>query len=281
LTSIEAEQEEPEAPEWLRQEMDEALEEVVEPEPEARQELAAGEVEAESAMDIHEVEEPTLEEEPLKLDSELAGIFEEEADIEESEPAEPVFEFEEMPEIEEWSESASTTGALDPTVVDEATQEDLAWIDSLGEVDPDSWLEAEVEATSPELATPEVSRDSGQKIEQDVSGQEIMDIEAEAGEVPEVETIELLGEVDGVLNTEHLQAARGAIAAGNLDTALNEFGTLLQQGEGLPYLIAELQTSISNYGEQPRLQRLLGDAYVQNGQLKKAIEVYRQALDNL
>jgi tetratricopeptide (TPR) repeat protein len=106
-------------------------------------------------------------------------------------------------------------------------------------------------------------------------------LEEETFEGLEIDTGVLLGEVDGVLDNQHLQAARGAIAAGNLDAALNQFGALLQQGEGLPYLIAELHTSISNYGEQPRLQRLLGDAYVQNGQIKKAIEVYRQALDNL
>lgn len=281
LTTIDSELEEPEAPEWLRLEMDEALQDVADTEPEAAEELVIEEVEAESAMDIHEVEVPSLEEEPLKLDSELAGIFEEEAVLEEPDSTEPVFDFEDIPEIEDWSESANSTGALDPSVVDEATQDDLAWMDTLGEVDPDSWLEAEVEATSPDLIIPEISPDSGQAIEPEVLDQESPELEAEAFEEPVVDSMALLGDVDGVLDAQHLQAARGAIAAGNLDAALDKFGELLRQGEGLPYLIAELQTSISSYGEQPRLQRLLGDTYVQNGQLKKAIEVYRQALDNL
>lgn len=280
LTTVDSELEEPEAPEWLREEMDEALQEVVETEPEATEELAIEEVEAESAMDFHEVEIPTLEEEPLKLDSELAEIFEDEG-LTEPDSTEPVFDFQDIPEMEDWSESAPSTGALDPSVVDEATQEDLAWMETLGEVDPDSWLEAEVEATSPDLIIPEIPSDSGQAIEPDVPDQGSLKPETEGLQESVVDSVELLSDVDGILDAQHLQVARGAIAAGNLDTALNELGVLLRQGEGLPYLIAEIQTSISSYGEQPRLQRLLGDAYVQNGQLKKAIEVYRQALDNL
>lgn len=281
LTTIDSELEEPEAPEWLRQEMDEALKDVVDTELEDAEELAVEGVGVDSAMDIQESELPTLEKEPSVPDSELAGIFDEEDVIEEPDLTEPVFEFEDIPEIEDWSESAVSTGALDPSVVDEATQDDLAWMDTLGAVDPDSWLAAEAEATSPDLIIPEITPDSDQAIEPGVPDRESLEFGAEALEEPIVDSAELLGEVDGVLNAHHLQAARGAIAAGNLDTALNEYGALLQQGEGLPYLIAELQTSISNYGEQPRLQRLLGDAYVQNGQLKKAIDVYRQALDNL
>ena len=56
---------------------------------------------------------------------------------------------------------------------------------------------------------------------------------------------------------------------------------MMEQEEGLVYLISELESSIEHYGQQPVIQRLLGDAYYQNGQLRKAVEVYRQALDNI
>jgi cytochrome c-type biogenesis protein CcmH/NrfG len=55
----------------------------------------------------------------------------------------------------------------------------------------------------------------------------------------------------------------------------------LQSGQGIPLVIADLETASTRHTNIAPLQRLLGDAYMQNGQLQKAIDTYRQALDNL
>jgi cytochrome c-type biogenesis protein CcmH/NrfG len=66
-----------------------------------------------------------------------------------------------------------------------------------------------------------------------------------------------------------------------MSTALENYKSLLDAGQDVPLLIAELETETGKHGTNAGLQRLLGDAYMQNGQLQKAIDTYRQALDNL
>ena len=165
------------------------------------------------------------------------------------------------------------------------SENDLAWLETLGTVDADSWLEAEAEASVPDLVVPDAKPDI--KLEEvETPGQEDREpaiaAESDVIPVPPDEAAILFADFDDtILDRQHLEAARSAIKSGNLENALDEYTALLQQDEGLPYLIADLESSVENYGQQPKLQRLLGDAYVRNGQLKKAVEVYRQALDNL
>jgi cytochrome c-type biogenesis protein CcmH/NrfG len=45
-------------------------------------------------------------------------------------------------------------------------------------------------------------------------------------------------------------------------------------------LIGDLETAVAGQ-RQPLLQRVLGDAYMRNGQLQKALDTYRDALDRL
>jgi hypothetical protein len=95
----------------------------------------------------------------------------------------------------------------------------------------------------------------------------------------EIEVAE--GEGVGELNQEHLSAARAALENGDFREATVAYDALLKSGEGLPFLIAELESATAGHSEEPHLYRVLGDAYVQNGQLHKALEVYRTALDRL
>jgi tetratricopeptide (TPR) repeat protein len=139
----------------------------------------------------------------------------------------------------------------------------------LGKVDAASWLEAEAEASSPDLVVLEAAADMDSALDRAVE----IEIEEEANV--------LFGDAESILDSEYLNSARQAMESGELDSALEAYSHLLDKGEGLPYLIAELEYSIDSYGQQPLLQRLLGDTYVRNGQLKKAVEVYRQALDNI
>lgn len=80
---------------------------------------------------------------------------------------------------------------------------------------------------------------------------------------------------------EQLAQARERLASGDVDSALGAYQTLVEEGEGLNTLIADLETAALQYTNQPMVRRLLGDAYMRNGQLHKALETYRLALDQL
>ena len=85
----------------------------------------------------------------------------------------------------------------------------------------------------------------------------------------------------GPLDKAVLESARTALEIGDYETALDNYKSLLDSAQNLPMLIAELETETVKHTTIAGLQRLLGDAYMQNGQLQKAIDTYRQALDNL
>ncbi len=164
----------------------------------------------------------------------------------------------------EFSESESEFDESEPQP---QAEDELGWLETLGTVDADSWIKAEAEASSPEL----------------IVSEPVTDLDSASAGVAEIdrEANILFGDAESVLDSEYLKSARLALENGEVDSALEAYNHLLDQSEGLPYLIAELEYSIDSYGQQPLLQRLLGDTYVRNGQLKKAVEVYRQALDNI
>jgi tetratricopeptide (TPR) repeat protein len=74
--------------------------------------------------------------------------------------------------------------------------------------------------------------------------------------------------------------ARQALAKGQYDQAMDRYRSLVEEGQGLGALIADLETATEEH-RQPLLRRLLGDAYMRNGQLQRALETYRIALDDL
>ena len=78
-----------------------------------------------------------------------------------------------------------------------------------------------------------------------------------------------------------LSQARQALAQGNYDLAMSQYRGMIEGGQGLSTLIADLESATDEYTQQPRLRRILGDAYMRNGQLQRALEVYRIALDEL
>ena len=83
------------------------------------------------------------------------------------------------------------------------------------------------------------------------------------------------------LNAGILQAARQAVDEGDFATATNNYTELVEAGEDLPMLVTDLQFAISRHRRQPLLHRVLGDAYVQQGELQKALDVYRDVLNQL
>jgi tetratricopeptide (TPR) repeat protein len=158
--------------------------------------------------------------------------------------------------------------------IGESSQTDLDWLDSFEETGGDNWLAAEEAVSSsvmqslPPAAEPEPVVFEPQEPEVD----EVEPYEEELP-TPVAQT--------GPLDQNQLESARTAVEIGDMNSALEKYKSLLDAGQDLPLLIAELETEAGKHGTNAGLQRLLGDAYMQNGQLQKAIDTYRQALDNL
>jgi len=240
-----------EAPGWLEQELSEADEEL---QPEKEVILAAPMEESEVVDSIILAPESQLvleSEEPFSVPAEPEGLPEQEV-IDDSQL-----------EVQE---------TLTP---EQPAEEDLAWLETLGSVDADSWLEAEAEASAGQLEVPDITHESPPDFEESGEKEPVQEL----AKTSEEEVLELLPH--DALDQQRLETARNAMETGDLNVAIDEYTSLLDQGEGLPYLIAELETSIEQHGQDPLMQRLLGDVYVRNGQLKKAVEVYREALDNI
>lgn len=83
------------------------------------------------------------------------------------------------------------------------------------------------------------------------------------------------------LDDKKLTAARQAVESGTFDEALDAYQTLVDAGGGMMALIADLETVVVGHPKQPLFRHLLGDAYMRNGQLQKALDTYRVALDQI
>jgi tetratricopeptide (TPR) repeat protein len=77
------------------------------------------------------------------------------------------------------------------------------------------------------------------------------------------------------------EEAQTALRDGNVDEAVTKYRLILDSKENLPDLIADLESAIDQYESQPSLKRILGEAYTENGQLQKALETYRKALEDI
>jgi tetratricopeptide (TPR) repeat protein len=153
--------------------------------------------------------------------------------------------------------------ALEP----EAPEEDLAWLETLGAVDAQKWLEAEAAGSKEEaVAVSEPAADEGQA--------------GDDGVLPEEPTV-LFGISPKGPGSEALAEARQEMEDGHFDTSLTKYAALVEDGQFLAFLIDDLEAVSDQRGPEPGLQRVLGDAYARNGQLRKALESYREALANL
>jgi hypothetical protein len=78
-----------------------------------------------------------------------------------------------------------------------------------------------------------------------------------------------------------LGLSRQRLAAGDFDAAADSLGHLIHGGHLLPEVIAELEGATFNNPGAITLFRTLGDAYMRDNQLQKALDAYRQALAQL
>jgi tetratricopeptide (TPR) repeat protein len=163
------------------------------------------------------------------------------------------------------------------------------WLDALPEPDLEGWLAAEEAATlsGPVAAEPEPRpKDTGGL---GATGRSTRRGTGPLKSPPVAETPEIedelflpdfeLGLSSVHLNEEQLRGAREAMRQGNFNEAIQEYGGLVEVGEGLNTLIADLEMAANRHTDQPLIQRMLGDAYMRNGQLQKALDTYRHALD--
>ncbi|MCI0648500.1 MAG: tetratricopeptide repeat protein [Chloroflexi bacterium] len=295
LISVESAGGEVEMPDWVAQEMAQAPPEAfISPGEEAPEmEIAA---EAGDFTWPAGVEETVIAE-PLTLE-ELAPALEEtllpEATAGPVEVEAPALEESSLLEVDsalpDWL-SFEPTGA--------ARAGEIDWLDEFAESDVDSWLAAE-EIISLELPKtgelpPEVV--SGEpaiavEVEPEMAGPEMAEPEmaepflAAAGEeevasIAEARPEPALRAAGAPGRQQQLEAAHRALEYGNYQEAVEAYSTLLSSGQSLPLLIADLEGAVAVHGRQATLRRLLGDAYMRNGQLQKALDSYRQALDQI
>jgi len=79
---------------------------------------------------------------------------------------------------------------------------------------------------------------------------------------------------------ETLESARLALSSGDLDKATKIYQDLLESGEGGSDLITDLESAVEEQPNSADLTRLLGDAYMQDGQMQKALRTYRKGFDH-
>ncbi|MEZ4592344.1 MAG: hypothetical protein R3D55_14550, partial [Chloroflexota bacterium] len=150
------------------------------------------------------------------------------------------------------------------------------WLRSLPDVDMDSWLSAEAEATAIEPIEEVKLPDTGPlRSAPSVPPKPLP--EDDLLFEPVVEPSSGAYSVDA----NKLQVAQNALANGRIQDALAQFKQLVAEGSGMMAVIAELEQAADAHPQVPALFQVLGDAYMRNGQLQKALASYRSALNQM
>lgn len=246
-----------ELPEWLQEPaLSLAEQQITEPPEWMRQppaEVAKARVEEESTAEAPgDVEEPAV---PYWLLE--PGLEEPEAAIEEPVDVAPASLAEEMEEPE-WEREAAGAATEEPRGVD-------------------SDRPAPEEALVPLADAILSATESGEALAPDAE--------------PAISEAEKLATPDSVLpqrlasspedSAERLAQARALRADGNLDQALDTYSELVTAGQDLEIVVEELEDIVQSSPVKARAGRVLGDAYMRQNKLTKALEAYRQALDSL
>ncbi|MBK8906105.1 MAG: hypothetical protein IPM53_33310 [Anaerolineaceae bacterium] len=152
---------------------------------------------------------------------------------------------------------------------------ETGWLRALPDVDMETWMAAEEEATLAGPAEEAELPDTGP-----LQGPSLPP-------VPEVLEDDLFEPVlepsTGAYSVDEarLTAAREALGGGRLAEAITQFKELVAEGSGMMTIIAELEQAAGAHPRTPALSQVLGDAYMRNGQLQKALASYRTALDQM
>lgn len=158
---------------------------------------------------------------------------------------------------------------------DESIISETGWLRALPDVDMETWLAAEEEATLvgpvEEIELPDTGPlrspappPTPEPLD-DVLFEPVLEPSTGAYSVDEARLI----------------VARAALRDGRLAEALTQFKELVAEGTGMMTIIAELEQATDAHPRTPALSQVLGDAYMRNGQLQKALASYRTALDQM
>ncbi len=220
---------------------------------------------------------PTVSEQPEEIDApDLIIEAGEQAETAVSE----VDEFPDDEDVEEMLPSWLEADADDDVAMPGQTD----WLTELPEPDVTGWLAAEAEVSGTGSEGTGLLPETGPLFESVVSDTSPLEPEPAfelEDELPLFSDTDELSSSKFQIDEEQLDAARSSLSAGEVVAALSAYRELVSRGDGLMMLINELETVATGYPEQRELRRLLGDAYMRNGQLQKALSTYREALDQL
>ena len=209
------------------------------------------------------------------------------------EGGEPDLEF--LNELEETA--ASFTGQLDENVVNVEDDVDIDselpdwlgdesgrrvpgqtdWLRALPDVDVDTWLSAEEEATMSGTTDDIILPDTGPITAPRQTGP----TEEELVEDDLFEPVLEPSTGAYSVNEAKLDSAQQALGENRVGEAITQFKELVAEGTGMMTIIAELEQAVEAHPEASALFQVLGDAYMRNGQLQKALASYRSALDQM
>jgi tetratricopeptide (TPR) repeat protein len=80
---------------------------------------------------------------------------------------------------------------------------------------------------------------------------------------------------------ELLEAARGAMTAGDIQTSLGRYAALIRKKRELDTVIEDLRSALGRGSALPEVWQALGDAYMKADRLPEAIEAYRRGLESV
>ncbi|MCP4418771.1 MAG: hypothetical protein GY805_19315, partial [Chloroflexi bacterium] len=188
------------------------------------------------------------------------------APIEEETPEEETSDEDVASELPDWLDSVESE-------VKVAGETD--WLRSLPEIDMETWLSAEEEATATgSMEEPPVPDTGPLSTPPQTSSTE--DLDDNLFE-PVMEPSTGAYSVDEA----QLGVAQDAMSDGRLDDAVSQFKQLVTAGSGMMTIISELEHAAEDNPQKPIFYQVLGDAYMRNGQLQKALISYRSALNQM
>ena len=180
------------------------------------------------------------------------------------------------------------------------------WLNALDEPDMDGWLAAEAEATeSSDISAGDMPKavDTDSLIStgglEDTGSLSERERRGGTGELrfpgsdsrgslftTELDEAQVLADLDmgdlgDGLDQAQLASARNGLAGGDIEAALLDYQNLVEAGESMHTVISDLERASELHQDKPMVRRMLGDAYMRNGQINKAIETYREALDQM
>ncbi|MEN8097958.1 MAG: tetratricopeptide repeat protein [Chloroflexota bacterium] len=244
---------EPDVPDWLRDLTEDETEEVVsevQPEPIDEQAVEEFETVPEWLSGLTDGEPVVLEEVP--------------ADADEG-PAIPADDLE-LPEWLREEIAAEPEPELEKAVT-ETLEETPEWLEDV-ELEEEEIVEAAIIAE-------EIDKD----LEEILSEPSIVDEPSE--ELEEIEPEPALEEEAAVEEQPDLVEAQALVDKSQLDAVLDKYALSIEEGTQLEQVNSHLEQLVAENPNNIRVRQLLGDSYMRQGELEKALNEYREALSQI